>query len=230
MLTVDTPATPNREHNLRAGFTSPLRPSLRLAWDGLTRPRWLFGTFLRTLVRHGMPHFENSYAERGVAMLSRGVDARIRRARPSRLDAPRAHPRALARQARDQGHPASRRRAPRARYRRRRHHRVQPRRPPARRHGLAASGAARGRRRVPATCPVMFDGGIRRGTDVAEGAGAWRAVRARRPAVQLRRGDRRRRRRSHAIALLASEIDRDMAMLGVRSIAEMSPRHLRRLA
>jgi len=73
MLTVDTPATPNREHNLRAGFTSPLKPSLRLAWDGITRPRWLVGTFLPTLVRHGMPHFENSYAERGVAMLSRGV-------------------------------------------------------------------------------------------------------------------------------------------------------------
>ena len=33
MVTVDTPATPNREHNTRAGFTSPLRPSLRLAWD-----------------------------------------------------------------------------------------------------------------------------------------------------------------------------------------------------
>jgi L-lactate dehydrogenase (cytochrome) len=73
MVTVDTPATPNREHNTRAGFTSPLRPSLLLAWDGLVRPRWLLGTFARTLLRHGMPHFENSYATRGVAILSRAV-------------------------------------------------------------------------------------------------------------------------------------------------------------
>ncbi len=73
MLTVDTQATPNREHNTRAGFTSPLRPSLRLAWDGFVRPRWLAGTFARTLLRHGMPHFENSYATRGVAVVSRAV-------------------------------------------------------------------------------------------------------------------------------------------------------------
>lgn len=52
-VTVDTQATPNREHNLRAGFTSPLRPSLRLGWDGLVRPRWLIGTFLRTMLNHG---------------------------------------------------------------------------------------------------------------------------------------------------------------------------------
>jgi L-lactate dehydrogenase (cytochrome) len=32
-------------------------PSLRLAWDGITHPRWLFGTALRTLRVHGMPHF-----------------------------------------------------------------------------------------------------------------------------------------------------------------------------
>ena len=48
----------------------PLRPSLRLAWDGMVRPRWLVGTFLRTLALHGMPHFENSFATRGAPMLS----------------------------------------------------------------------------------------------------------------------------------------------------------------
>jgi len=65
VLTVDVPVASNRENNVRAGFSTPLRPSLRLAWDGLSHPRWLFGTFLRTLLQHGMPHFENNYATRG---------------------------------------------------------------------------------------------------------------------------------------------------------------------
>ena len=62
VLTVDTAVLANRENNVRSGFSTPLRPSLRLAWDGITHPRWLIGTFARTLLRHGMPHFENSYA------------------------------------------------------------------------------------------------------------------------------------------------------------------------
>lgn len=70
VVTVDIPVWANRENNVRTGFSLPLRPSLRLALDGLSRPRWLCGTFLRTLVRHGMPHFENSFATRGAPMLS----------------------------------------------------------------------------------------------------------------------------------------------------------------
>ncbi|WP_454688152.1 alpha-hydroxy acid oxidase [Achromobacter aloeverae] len=73
VVTVDTPVSGNRENNIRAGFSSPLRPSLRLAWDGVTHPRWLFGTALKTLWRHGMPHFENSQATRGAPILSRNV-------------------------------------------------------------------------------------------------------------------------------------------------------------
>uniref|UniRef100_UPI00403984AD alpha-hydroxy acid oxidase n=1 Tax=Variovorax sp. BK018 TaxID=3450241 RepID=UPI00403984AD len=70
VATIDLPVWANRENNVRTGFSMPLRPSLRLAVDGMTHPRWLFGTFLRTLVLHGMPHFENSFAERGAPMLS----------------------------------------------------------------------------------------------------------------------------------------------------------------
>lgn len=70
VLTVDIPVWANRENNVRTGFSMPLRPSLRLAWDGLVRPRWLVGTFLRTFALHGMPHFENSFATRGAPMLS----------------------------------------------------------------------------------------------------------------------------------------------------------------
>lgn len=70
VVTVDLPVMANRENNVRAGFTTPLRPSLRLAWAGLTRPRWLIGTFAQTLIRHGMPHFENSASSRGQAVVA----------------------------------------------------------------------------------------------------------------------------------------------------------------
>ena len=73
VVTVDIPVAGNRENNIRAGFSTPLRPSLRLAWDGMVRPRWLAGTLLRTLAYHGMPHFENSFAERGAPILSSRV-------------------------------------------------------------------------------------------------------------------------------------------------------------
>ena len=74
VVTLDTAAAANRENNVRAGFTIPVRPGPRLAWQGLTHPRWLFGTFLRTLVQQGMPHFENSYAHRGAPVLSPNVE------------------------------------------------------------------------------------------------------------------------------------------------------------
>ncbi|CAG2158271.1 (S)-mandelate dehydrogenase [Cupriavidus yeoncheonensis] len=70
VLTVDIPVWANRENNVRTGFSLPLRPSLRLAFDGASRPRWLAGTFARTLLESGMPHFENSFATRGAPILS----------------------------------------------------------------------------------------------------------------------------------------------------------------
>jgi L-lactate dehydrogenase (cytochrome) len=73
MLTVDTQVQSNRENNVRTGFSTPLRPSLRLAWDGLVRPRWLLGNLARTLLAHGMPHFENSYRERGAPIIARNI-------------------------------------------------------------------------------------------------------------------------------------------------------------
>ncbi|MGQ7262794.1 alpha-hydroxy acid oxidase [Vreelandella sp. V005] len=74
VVTVDYAVPPNPENHRRAGFSSPLRPSVRLAWDGLVRPRWLFGTFLKTLWYHGIPHFENNAATRGVPVLAKNVN------------------------------------------------------------------------------------------------------------------------------------------------------------
>src|SRR5258706_8418633 len=73
-VTVDVAVVTSRENNVRAGFTLPLRPSLGLAWDGISHPRWLLGTALRTVVGHGMPHFENSFGERGAPILARNVE------------------------------------------------------------------------------------------------------------------------------------------------------------
>lgn len=73
VVTVDANIASNRENNIRAGFSMPLRPSLSLAWEGITHPRWLFGTFLKTIARHGLPHFENNYARRGAPILSQNV-------------------------------------------------------------------------------------------------------------------------------------------------------------
>lgn len=74
VLTADTSVLGSRENHLKFGFSTPLRPSFKLFWDGLTHPRWSIGTFLKTLAFHGMPHFENSFAHRGAPILSKTVD------------------------------------------------------------------------------------------------------------------------------------------------------------
>jgi len=37
---MDVPVAADRADNIRDGFSTPLRPSLRLPWDGAIRPRW----------------------------------------------------------------------------------------------------------------------------------------------------------------------------------------------
>jgi len=71
VVTLDYPVPPNPDNFRRSGFSSPLEPTLRLAIDGLMRPGWLCNTFLRTLCKQGMPHFENNHAERGAPVISR---------------------------------------------------------------------------------------------------------------------------------------------------------------
>jgi L-lactate dehydrogenase (cytochrome) len=70
VVTVDVAVSGNRENNVRAGYSLPLRPTLRLTVDGLTHPRWLFGTFLRTLWRDGVPHMHNFQAGPGAPVIS----------------------------------------------------------------------------------------------------------------------------------------------------------------
>jgi L-lactate dehydrogenase (cytochrome) len=63
VVTVDVPVGGLREHDLRNGYRSPIRPSWPLLFDGLTHPRWLVGTLLATLARDGMPYFANFGAQ-----------------------------------------------------------------------------------------------------------------------------------------------------------------------
>jgi len=78
VVTLDVQVPSNRENNVRNGYNAPLRPTPRLAWDCCLRPRWLFGMFVRTLLVHGMPHFENM-GPRTPLISSTGVRGRGRR-------------------------------------------------------------------------------------------------------------------------------------------------------
>lgn len=221
VITVDYPVPPNSDNNTRSGFSSPLRPSLRLAYDGLVRPRWLFGTFLRTLINHGMPHFENNYATRGVAILSGNVKRDfsgrshlnwrylelVRRLWPGKLVIKGVlHP-DDARRSRDAGADAL----------------------IVSNHGgrqldgtLSALEALPGVVEAVSELPVMVDSGFRRGTDVLKAlALGARMVFIGRPfnyaaAYAGEAGV------SHAIDLLGAELQRDMALLGLTRIEDVT--------
>jgi len=229
VVTIDVAVLSNRENNIRAGFSTPLRPTLRLAWDGITHPRWLFGNALRTLARHGMPHFENNFAERGAPILSRHVERdltgrahlhwghleRIRKQWKGRLVVKGvAHPEdaRIARESGVDGVIVS-------------NH-----------GGRQLDGTVSGLRTLPAIAAakgamaVMMDGGIRRGTDVLKALALGADfVWVGRPfnyaaAVAGEAGV------AHAIAILGGEVERDMALLGVNTLAELGPERLMRLA
>lgn len=63
VITVDTPVAPNREYNVRNGFTVPFRPTVTNMTDMLLHPRWLIGTLLPYLRDAGMPRLANHPVE-----------------------------------------------------------------------------------------------------------------------------------------------------------------------
>jgi len=228
LVTVDTQVSSNRENNIRTGFTTPLRPSLRLAWDGITRPDWLLNTALRTLVKHGMPHFENSYRERGAPIISRDVErdfskrdhldwthiAAIRKQWQGKLILKGVMSPEDAKIARDLGMDGI---------------------IVSNHGGRQLDGTVSPLRVLPSIVAVsgdmtvMMDSGIRRGTDVlkAMALGA-KFVFVGRPinyaaSIAGEAGVR------HAITILATEIDRNMGMLGLHSPSEMGPEKLMRI-
>lgn len=226
VVTVDIPISANRENNIRTGFSTPLRPSLRLAWDGVVRPGWVAGTFLRTLLRHGMPHFENSFATRGAPILSpsvlRDFSARdhlswrhielIRQRWKGTLVLKGLLSVEDAVQAKRIGADGI---------------------VLSNHGGRQLDGATSPMRVLEAVVaavgpdyPVLIDSGFRRGSDVLKAlALGARMVLVGRPfnyaaAVAGEAGV------AHAIELLRDEVDRNMAMLGVTACTELGPQHL----
>ncbi|MCE4225279.1 alpha-hydroxy-acid oxidizing protein [Methylobacterium sp. C25] len=73
VVTADTPTLGNREHNTRSGFSMPIKVTPKVLWQSVTHPRWALGVVAQTFIKHGVPHFENTEAERGPPMMSQGA-------------------------------------------------------------------------------------------------------------------------------------------------------------
>ena len=59
VVTVDSVVNGNREHNRRNGFTIPMRLTPRNVLDGALHPAWTLGVMGRYLLTSGMPEFAN---------------------------------------------------------------------------------------------------------------------------------------------------------------------------
>ena len=221
VVTADVPIGSNREADARAGFGFPIRPGLKLGWDVATHPRWLASVLARTLVKRKNPRIDNLEPWGGPGLFSRevgGIAAHealcwhhirlLRELWKGKLVIKGILSPADAALARDCGA-----------------------------DGIILSNHG-GRQLDQAVSPlqvltnvleqasgltVMIDSGFRRGTDVIKAlALGAHSVFIGRPflfaaAFSGQSGV------AHAIKLLAHEIDRDMAMLGVRDIDDIGP-------
>ncbi|MGH7103866.1 MAG: alpha-hydroxy acid oxidase [Acetobacteraceae bacterium] len=222
VVTADVPVSANRENNVRNGFSLPLRPTRRLAFDAFSHPRWLVGTALATFVTGGMPHFENMAASRGAPVLSPDAErslgrrdslswtdiAWLRQCWPEKLLVKGVLTAEDARIARETGLDGV----------------------IVSNHGgrqldfsIASLDALAVVKAEAGEMAVALDGGVRRGTDVLKALALGADfVFLGRPflyaaAVAGEVGAR------HAISLLSEEIDRDMAMLGCNDLSDLGP-------
>ncbi|HVR54344.1 MAG TPA: alpha-hydroxy acid oxidase, partial [Pseudorhodoferax sp.] len=229
VVTVDVQIAAMRENELRNGFSIPLRPNARLVWGVLKRPHWLALTFARTLLRQGVPHFENFTATRGGPILQAAPgDHRAGRAAftwehirwirerwPGALVLKgllRASDAAMAQRLGVDGVVVS-------------NH-----------GGRQLDGTVASLDALPAMAAaapgltLLLDGGVRRGTDVLKAlALGARAVLVGRPAMYglAAAGQAG---AAQALALLRREIDVDLALLGCTDVAALGPEWLCRAA
>jgi L-lactate dehydrogenase (cytochrome) len=221
VVTADVPVPANRENNIRNGFQVPMAVTPRVAWDIASHPHWLFGCWARTVINHGMPHFENMDAQRGPAVLAknlmRNIGRRdqlawkhvelIRRRWKGKLVVKGLIAPQDARIARESGVDGVML---------------------SNHGGRQLDYTLSALRTLPEIAAeaggmtIMLDGGVRRGTDVikALALGAhfvwigrpllYAAIAAGQEGVE------------RAITLLREEIDRDLALMGIRSLGEIT--------
>ncbi len=227
VVTVDVPVESNRENNLRNGFRLPIVLTPKVAWDCALHPYWLIGILARTLMRHGMPHFENMDADRGPPVFSttqrRNTERRdeltwdhiasVRRRWTGNLVIKGILSSSDARIARESGADGI---------------------ILSNHGGRQLDGAIAPLRVLPeiaaeaGAMPVMLDGGVRRGTDVLKALALGASfVFIGRPllfaaAIAGESGI------THAIQILTAEIGRDLGLLGLKDVAVIGPEYLRR--
>lgn len=226
MVTVDGAAPSNREYNYRNGFEIPIHFNARNVTDVLGRPGWLARVFLRQILAHGMPRFENYPPEVMDGLMARTLKKSILKNDSLNFDDLRVlrklwpgtlmvkgmlHPEDAAKAA-DCGADAV----------------------IVSNHGgrnLDGSPApidvlpeildAAGKRLT-----VMVDSGVRRGTDVVKALalGAAAVLVGRAPLYGVAAAGEAGAAR--ALAIFREEIDRVMALLGVSRVAELDRRYL----
>ena len=223
ILTIDTPTWPNREFNKRNGMANPIVPNPTLALDFMMHPRWSLGVLCRYLATSGMPRFVNYPAEiagsvsgkvriANSASVSWADVAELKRRFPGKLVLKGMLSRDDAIAATDNGvdgivvsnHGARNFDAS-----------------PASFDVLAEVVDAVGDRLT-----VLFDGGVRRGSDVAKAlaVGAKAALVARPVLYGAAAGGHDGAAR--ALEILKTEIDFTMAMLGLTSLAGLDRSYL----
>lgn len=220
-MTVDVPVESNREKEHRAGFSQPIRPHPKLVLQGARHPGWVLSSALPTLLTHGVPHVVNFSAEGGPSLFSGKMKQVSKHAGLSwhHVETARklwkgplvlkgilsSEDARIARECGVDGIVVSN-------------------------HGGRQLDAAAtplhvlpGIRAVAKDLTVLIDGGFRRGTDIltALALGADFVLIGRpflfSAVVDGIAGV------LHAIELLSKEIDRDLALMGLHSLAELGP-------
>lgn len=221
VLTVDVPVSGNPENQSRYGFTAPVEPSFNLAWQGMIHPNWSINMWFKTLLKSGVPRFENMDVGEGPPILSRTLtrDMGVREALTwEHVEFIRKHwdgklvikgllSAGDAKLAREHGADAI---------------------VVSNHGGRQLDGAQASLRALPAIIkvagdmPVMMDSGIRRGSDILKAYALGAAfVFVGRPflfALAVGGADGMK----HCASLLSQEIDRNMAMLGINDISQKS--------
>ncbi|HXF67266.1 MAG TPA: alpha-hydroxy acid oxidase [Burkholderiales bacterium] len=226
IVTVDGVVPGNREYNLRNGFTVPFSFTRRNVADVLAHPRWLLGVLARYLATTGMPRYENYPSEIKYRVTARPMGRSQMRNDSLNWDDLRALRRIWPGTLMVKGilHP---------------------------RDAAAAAECGAdavivsnhgGRNLDSAVSPievlpevvdavghritVLVDSGFRRGSDVVKALalGAKGVLIGRATLYGVAAGGEAGARR--ALALLREEIDRVMALIGARSVAELSPEFL----